>query len=136
VQGPGAAARSRVAGDGDGRAAAEDLSAGAARAAGRDPVLPALGRDARPDRPLQLNRIKKRVAENHKIPFEYSDDAVKLIVKRCNNAESGGRIIDSILTNTVLPKVSIEYLSRAREGNELKAVRLGVAEDDFTYAFE
>ncbi len=85
---------------------------------------------------LQLNRIKKRVAENHKIPFEYSDDAVKLIVKRCNNAESGGRIIDSILTNTVLPKVSIEYLSRAAEGSELKAVRLGVADDDFTYAFE
>jgi type VI secretion system protein VasG len=85
---------------------------------------------------LQLNRIKRRVAENHKIPFEYSDEAVKLIVKRCNNAESGGRIIDSILTNTVLPKISIEYLSRAAEGNELKAVRLGVAEDDFTYAFE
>ena len=85
---------------------------------------------------LQLNRIKKRVAENHKIPFEYSDDAVKLIVRRCNNAESGGRIIDSILTNTVLPKVSIEYLTRASEGTELKAVRLGVADDEFTYAFE
>ena len=85
---------------------------------------------------LQLNRIKKRVAENHKIPFEYSDEAVKLIVRRCNNAESGGRIIDSILTNTVLPKVSIEYLTRASEGSELKAVRLGVLEDDFTYAFE
>ncbi|MGZ5186894.1 MAG: type VI secretion system ATPase TssH, partial [Caldimonas sp.] len=85
---------------------------------------------------LQLNRIKRRVAENHKIPFEYSDEAVKLIVRRCNNAESGGRIIDSILTNTVLPKVSIEYLSRTAEGGELKAVRLGVAEDDFTYAFE
>jgi type VI secretion system protein VasG len=85
---------------------------------------------------LQLNRIKRRVAENHKIPFEYSDEAVRLIVRRCNNAESGGRIIDSILTNTVLPKVSIEYLSRAAEGAELKAVRLGVAEDDFTYAFE
>ena len=85
---------------------------------------------------LQLNRIKKRVAENHKIPFEYSDEAVKLIVRRCNNAESGGRIIDSILTNTVLPKVSIEYLTRASEGIELKAVRLGVADDEFTYAFE
>src|SRR5664280_2153054 len=85
---------------------------------------------------LQLDRIKKRVAENHKIPFEYSDDAVKLIVRRCNNAESGGRIIDSILTNTVLPTVSIEYLTRTSEGGELKAVRLGVAEDDFTYAFE
>ena len=85
---------------------------------------------------LQLNRIKKRVAENHKIPFDYSDEAVKLIVRRCNNAESGGRIIDSILTNTVLPKVSIEYLTRASEGSELKAVRLGVADDEFTYAFE
>lgn len=85
---------------------------------------------------LQLNRIKKRVAENHKIPFEYSEDAVKLIVSRCNNAESGGRIIDSILTNTVLPRISIEYLTRTSEGDELKAVRLGVAEGDFSYAFE
>jgi type VI secretion system protein VasG len=36
----------------------------------------------------------------------------------------------------VLPKVSIEYLSRTAEGGELKAVRLGVADDDFSYAFE
>jgi type VI secretion system protein VasG len=85
---------------------------------------------------LQLNRIKKRVAENHKIPFEYSEDAIKLIVKRCNNAESGGRIIDAILTNTVLPRISIEYLSRTAEGEELRAVRLGVADNDFSYAFE
>ena len=85
---------------------------------------------------LQLNRIKRRVAENHKIPFDYSEDAVKLIVRRCNNAESGGRIIDSILTNTVLPKVSIEYLSRAAEGKELTRVELGVAEDDFSYRFD
>jgi type VI secretion system protein VasG len=85
---------------------------------------------------LQLDRIKKRVAQNHRIPFEYSDDAVKLIVRRCNNAESGGRIIDAILTNTVLPKISIEYLTRASEGQELKVVRLGVAEDEFSYAFD
>ena len=85
---------------------------------------------------LQLNRIKKRVAENHKIPFEYGDDVVKLVVKRCNNAESGGRIIDAILTNTVLPRISIEYLTRTSEGNELKVVRLGVDQDDFTYAFD
>jgi type VI secretion system protein VasG len=85
---------------------------------------------------LQLNRIKKRVAENHKIPFEYGDDVVKLIVKRCNNVESGGRIIDAILTNTVLPKISIEYLGRNAEGRELKGVRLGVANDDFSYTFD
>ena len=85
---------------------------------------------------LQLNRIKKRVEENHRIPFNYSDDAVKLIVKRCDNPEAGGRIIDSILTNTVLPKVSIEYLGRMSRGEELKSVTLGAADGDFTYAFE
>ena len=57
-------------------------------------------------------------------------------MRRCNNAESGGRIIDAILTNTVLPKISIEYLTRASEGQELKRVRLGVAEDEFSYAFD
>lgn len=85
---------------------------------------------------LQLNRIVKRVAENHRIPFEYSDAAVELIVKRCNNAESGGRIIDAILTNTVLPKVSIEYLSRTASGQPLARVALDVAEGDFSYAFD
>lgn len=85
---------------------------------------------------LQLGRIVKRVAENHRIPFEYSDAAVELIVKRCNNAESGGRIIDAILTNTVLPKVSIEYLSRTASGQPLQRVSLGVADGDFSYAFD
>jgi type VI secretion system protein VasG len=85
---------------------------------------------------LQLDRIKKRVAQNHKIPFEYGDDAVKLIVSRCNNAQSGGRIIDAILTNTVLPRISIEYLTRMSEGEELKAIRLGTKDDDFAYAFD
>jgi type VI secretion system protein VasG len=85
---------------------------------------------------LQLGRIKKRVAENHKIPFDFSDEAVSLIVKRCNNAESGGRIIDAILTNTVLPKISIEYLSRTSEGGALTGIRLGAAGDEFSYEFD
>jgi type VI secretion system protein VasG len=84
---------------------------------------------------LQLGRIKKRVEANHRIPFNYGDDAVELIVKRCNNAEAGGRIIDSILTNTVLPKVSVEYLTRMSQGQELKGITLGSADDEFTYSF-
>ena len=85
---------------------------------------------------LQLERIRKRVAENHRIPFEYGDDVVELIVKRCNNADSGGRIIDAILTNTVLPKVSIEYLRRSAEGQSLGRVQLSVADDEFAFAFD
>ena len=85
---------------------------------------------------LQLGRIEKRVQENHRIPFAYTDAAVDLIVKRCNNAEAGGRIIDAILTNTVLPKVSVEYLSRMAQGQALARIELGVSGDDFSYAFD
>ena len=34
----------------------------------------------------------------------YDDEVVKLIVSRCTEVESGGRMIDAILTNTVLPR--------------------------------
>ena len=85
---------------------------------------------------LQLGRIKKRVETNHRIPFTYSEDAVALIVKRCNNAEAGGRIIDAILTNTVLPRISVEYLTRMSGGDELRGIELTAADGDFAYRFD
>ena len=39
---------------------------------------------------LQLNRIKKWVEARYKIPFEYSEDVVRLVVSRCTESESGG----------------------------------------------
>ena len=85
---------------------------------------------------LQLGRIQKRVAQNHGIPFEYGDDVVALVVSRCTEAESGGRVIDSILTNTVLPRISLEYLSRLAAGQSLKQIRLEVKDGDFAYGFD
>jgi type VI secretion system protein VasG len=85
---------------------------------------------------LQLNRISKRVTEHHRIPFSYGDEAVKLIVSRCTEVESGGRMIDAILTNTVLPEVSREFLTRTMAGQSLNGVRLGVANNDFDYQFD
>jgi type VI secretion system protein VasG len=85
---------------------------------------------------LQLDRIARRIAEHHEIPFSYDDAAVSLIVSRCVEVESGGRMIDAILTNTVLPDISREFLGRAVAGQELNQVRLGVADGNFTYSFE
>jgi len=84
---------------------------------------------------LQLTRIARRVTEHHKIPFTYDDDAVRLIVSRCTEVESGGRMIDTILTNTVLPAVSREFLTRTMAGSPLNGVRLAVANGDFDYQF-
>jgi len=85
---------------------------------------------------LQLGRIAKRVVEHHRIPFNYDEDAVKLIVSRCTEVESGGRMIDAILTNTVLPAISREFLTRTMAGTALTGVRLAAAGNDFEYRFE
>jgi type VI secretion system protein VasG len=85
---------------------------------------------------LQLSRISKRILENHRIPFAYDDDTVKLIISRCNELESGGRMIDAILTNTVLPRISEEFLKRMVEGKPVARVQVSVKDGEFGYGFE
>ena len=85
---------------------------------------------------LQLGRIKKRIAESHKVPFTYDDEVIKLIASRCTELESGGRMIDAILTNTVLPKISEEFLIRMMEGKPIERVHVSVQEGEFGYGFE
>ena len=84
---------------------------------------------------LQLNRIKKRVEARYKILFEYSDDVVQLVVSRCTESESGGRIIDAILTNTMLPDISREFLTRMMGGTTVGGVEVGVKDGEFEYRF-
>ena len=85
---------------------------------------------------LQLGRIKKRIAESHKVPFTYDDEVIKLIASRCTELESGGRMIDAILTNTLLPKISEEFLIRMMEGKPIDRVHISVQEGEFGYGFE
>jgi type VI secretion system protein VasG len=85
---------------------------------------------------LQLERIGKRIAENHRIRFTYDDPVVKLIAGRCSEVESGARVVDAILTNTMLPRISQEFLTRMMEGKKVERVRVSVEGGDFGYAFE
>jgi type VI secretion system protein VasG len=84
---------------------------------------------------LQLGRIKKRVETRYKIPFNVSDDVVKLVVSRCTESESGGRMIDAILTNTMLPSISREFLERMMRGEPITQVNVEVRDADFHYDF-
>ena len=85
---------------------------------------------------LQLSRIAKRIGESHKIPFTYDDAVVKLIVSRCTELESGGRMIDSILTNTLLPVISKELLTRMMESKPVNRVATSVVDGEFHYDFD
>ncbi|MFH1844710.1 MAG: type VI secretion system ATPase TssH [bacterium] len=85
---------------------------------------------------LQLGRIAKRIELNHQVPFTYDDEVVQLIVSRCTELESGGRMIDSILTNTVLPRISEELLTHMMDGKPIKKVQVAVDGSSFVYHFE
>jgi type VI secretion system protein VasG len=85
---------------------------------------------------LQLGRIKKRIVESHKVPFSYDDAVIKLIASRCTELESGGRMIDAILTNTMLPRISTEFLTRIMQGKAIERVHITVQDGEFNYEFE
>ena len=84
---------------------------------------------------LQLGRIQKRIDESHQIPFTYDDDVVSLIRSRCTELESGGRMIDAILTNTMLPRISQEFLTRTMEGEEVEKLHVATKDSNFVYEF-
>ncbi|QNH80550.1 type VI secretion system ATPase TssH [Pseudomonas protegens] len=84
---------------------------------------------------LQLGRIKKRVESTHKVDFDFDDDVIDLIVSRCTETESGGRMIDAILTNSLLPDMSREFLTRLLEGRALAGVRIRQRDNELHYDF-
>ncbi len=86
---------------------------------------------------LQIDRVKKRIQENHDITFTYTPEVIDLIVSRCTEVASGGRVIDAILTNTMLPELSIALLEKQMAGEEVQAIEVGVGDgaSGFTYAF-
>ncbi len=85
---------------------------------------------------LQLDRIVRRIADNHRAPLTYDEAVVKLIAARCAEVESGARVVDAILTNTVLPAISRELLNRTIEGKPIGPVAIGVGDSGFSYSFQ
>jgi type VI secretion system protein VasG len=84
---------------------------------------------------LQLGRIQARILETRKVPFTYDDSVVSLIAGRCTEVESGGRMVDAILTNTMLPAISHEFLTRMMSGRSVTSLHVSASDGDFRYDF-
>ena len=84
---------------------------------------------------LQLSRIQKRIGESQQINFSYDDAVVDLIASRCTELESGGRMVDAILTQTLLPEISRELLTRLMEGGSTEKVEVTVEGAAFHYRY-
>jgi type VI secretion system protein VasG len=85
---------------------------------------------------LQLERVGRRVDEQYGIPFTYDQAVVDLIASRCTEVESGGRMIDAVLTNALLPQMSRELLRRNLDGAAASKAAVSVRDGEFAFAFE
>ena len=84
---------------------------------------------------LQLSRIQKRVQENHQMALNYDQEVLDLIINRCTEQDSGGRMIDMILTNTVLPTLSAELINRMIAEQPMTEIDIKVEDNNFMYQF-
>ncbi|MDR2675115.1 MAG: ATP-dependent Clp protease ATP-binding subunit [Opitutaceae bacterium] len=85
---------------------------------------------------LQLGRIVRRIAANRNIALTYDAAVVAHIAARCTENESGGRMVDAILTQTLLPDISREILTRMMDGLAIKTIHVGVKDSAFTYDYK
>jgi len=86
---------------------------------------------------LKLEKIKRRMSENHKIDLTYHKAVVDEIVRLCVEVESGARNIDNVVTNTLLPDLSRRLLTSIAESRKLAAVHVGWGPDNgFEYTLQ
>ena len=84
---------------------------------------------------LQMGRIARRIKENHDATLVYDDEVINHIISMCNDPDSGGRMVDNIITNTMLPALSREFLMRSLAKEELHEARVTIENGDFAYAW-
>jgi type VI secretion system protein VasG len=86
---------------------------------------------------LQMGKIADRVKQNYRAAFSYDDSVVEAILGRCREVESGARNVDQIITGTLLPEMSREFLGRLAEGQTVSKAHVGLADDGrFSYSVE
>ncbi|HHN5522689.1 TPA: type VI secretion system ATPase TssH [Klebsiella aerogenes] len=84
---------------------------------------------------LQLARIQRRLQDNHNIVCEIDDSVVEQVVQRCTEVESGGRMVDAILTNTLLPQMSQILLTANRNDEQFTQLCISYAQGEFHCQF-
>ena len=82
---------------------------------------------------LQLSRIGKRIEDNHRARFVADQSAIDHIVSLCNDPDSGGRVIDNVITNSILPALSREILKRSLAREEIHEAKVSAANGAFVY---
>ena len=85
---------------------------------------------------MNLTRVEKRVQANHKVPFTFDDSVPELIANRCTELERGARMVDALITNTLLPEIGREFLTRLVNNSPVTRVHVSAKDGNFAFAFD
>ena len=85
---------------------------------------------------LKLGAVERRLKGAHGAVITYADGVIEHIVEQCRDPDSGGRMIDNIITNSILPDLSRQVLSRMVSGDPFETVEVSVENDAFVYNFQ
>ncbi|MEP3478773.1 MAG: type VI secretion system ATPase TssH [Fuerstiella sp.] len=78
---------------------------------------------------LKMGKVARRVNEHYHAELTWTEAVLDHIVSRCTEVDSGARNVDRILTGSLLPEMSAEFLSRMAEGGEIAHAVIDVGED-------
>ncbi|TPL88512.1 type VI secretion system ATPase TssH [Mesorhizobium sp. B2-3-12] len=84
----------------------------------------------------QFGKIARRLKASNEAELVIGEGVMDMVKARCTEIESGGRMIDAILTNTLLPELSRGVLNRTLEGKKMTKVTVSASAQGFTYSFE
>ena len=98
------------------------------------PYYPVAGDVMRRIIELKLDAIVRRTRANHGAELTYGEELVSAVADRCTEAESGARAIDNILTNSMLPQMAAEVLTRMAESTPFSKIEVGL-EDSGQFRF-
>ncbi|MDR2841670.1 MAG: type VI secretion system ATPase TssH [Spirochaetaceae bacterium] len=84
----------------------------------------------------KLEKIVRRVKENYHAVLSTTGAVKDEIIRRCDNAASGARLIDAVISNTLLPEISAEFLRNTMDGKNFKTAVIDAQNNEFTYSFE
>lgn len=85
---------------------------------------------------LKLGAVERRLKGAHGADLVYADGVIAHIVDQCRDPDSGGRMIDNIITNSILPELSRQVLTRMVSFDAMAQVTVRIDDGNFAYDFK
>lgn len=76
---------------------------------------------------MKLDKVRRRLADSHRVGFSYDSAVVDAIASRCKEVQSGARNVDHVLRGTLLPEISMSLLARMASGPPVTEVHVHVS---------